>query len=120
MTNSTSPWCTVAPSVNATRWMKPPTRGRTSTEFTASKWPVNSSQSETTRSMAGATVTWGACICGASFLHAAQSTKTAAAAQPPAWILRDADLARDKVELILRLRGGELLRLLVVAMRLDL
>src|SRR6476660_9916911 len=82
--------------------MNPPTRGRTSTECTASKWPVNSSQSATTRSTAGATVTWGACICGASFLQPdVTRTKTAAAVQPPAWILSDAESARDNVELML-------------------
>ena len=73
----------MAPSVNATRWTNPPTRGLTSTELTAWKWPVNSSQSATTRSIAGATVTCGACIGGGALLQAeAVRTKTAAAAQP--------------------------------------
>src|ERR1043166_6173452 len=60
MTKSRSPCLTVAPSVNAARCTYPETRGRTSTELTASKWPVNSSQSATSRPTAGATVTSGA------------------------------------------------------------
>src|SRR3989442_14051068 len=90
----------MAPSVNATRWTNPPTRGLTSTELTAWKWPVNSSQSATTRSIAGATVTCGACIGGGSLRQAdAGATKTGAAAPAPAWNLRDAEPARGQVDI---------------------
>src|SRR3954469_25532046 len=102
MANNTSPWCTVAPSVNATRSTKPPTRGRTSTEFTASKCPVKSSQSATTRWTAGATVTWGVCIGGASLLQPeAQTQKSAATAKPPACVLKVAGPEAENVELML-------------------
>src|SRR4051794_2927997 len=102
MTNNTSPWWTVAPSVKATRSTKPPTRGRTSTELTASKCPVKSSQSATTRCTAGATVTWGVCIGGTSLLHAeAQMVKRVAAANPPACVLKWAGPETENVELML-------------------
>ena len=51
--------------------MNPETRGRTSTDCTASRWPLNSSQSVTSRSTAGATVTSGVIITGLGVLHAA-------------------------------------------------
>src|SRR6185437_5146266 len=63
----------MAPSVNATRSTKPPTRGRTSTLFTDSKWPVNSSSSATGRVIAGATVTWGGGGADCAFSHPAPS-----------------------------------------------
>src|SRR5262245_60670004 len=53
--------------------MNPETRGRTSTVWTASKWPVNSSQSVTSRSIAGATVTSGAGMAGLGLLQDAAS-----------------------------------------------
>src|SRR3954469_19131151 len=102
MTNKTSPWWTVAPSVKATRWTNPPTRGRTSTEFTGSKCPLKSSQSATTRCTAGATVTSGVCIGGAVLLHAdAQREKTVAAAKPAALVLKETDPVLENVELML-------------------
>src|SRR3954468_21079407 len=83
--------------------MNPPTRGRTSTEFTASKCPVKSSQSVTTFSIAGATVTWGVGICGVSLWHAVVArANTAAAVHPPGWNLSEAELARESVELMLQ------------------
>src|SRR6266550_5100057 len=103
MTKRTSPWWTVAPSVNVTRWTNPPTRGLTSTELTASKCPVNSSQSATTRSIAGATVTWGACIGGCSLLHPnAVRTTIESAAQPLGRALTETDRTRAEMELMLQ------------------
>ena len=74
MTNSTSPCFTSAPSAKATRCTKPPTRGRTSTAFTASKWPVNSSSSATSRVTAGATVTCGGGGVGCAWRQAVSRT----------------------------------------------
>src|SRR5258708_38284809 len=59
--------------------MNPETRGRTSTEWMASKWPVNSSQSVTWRLTAGATVTSGADATGAGFAQAWARVRMAAA-----------------------------------------
>ena len=54
------PALTIAPSRNSTMVTKPPTRARTWTSSTASKRPVNSSQSVTVRLTGCATVTGGA------------------------------------------------------------
>ena len=52
------------PSRNSTLVTKPPTRARTATSWTASKRPVNSSQSVTVRFTGSATVTGGAAAAG--------------------------------------------------------
>jgi hypothetical protein len=65
------------PSEKRTAETNPETRGRISTESTACRRPVNSSHSVTSRSITGATVTWGSGdgACWAAVpVHAARAT----------------------------------------------